>query len=265
MEATTAVSSKTLIDMYRQFDLAQFKHAIQDMPDQQRHYLTERATLLIYCKVVQAGDCVFDIGANHGEHTRTLKELVGERGVVHAFEPNPSLVGALRAIGPNVHVHDVAVSDVDGVSSLKVPRGRDSWGSLHDRSDVLPDIEMDEFEVQVKVIDNFSPVQNTAPTFVKIDVEGFEFQTVSGMKRLLAKARPLMTIENPTRELVQLLEQWEYRVFDFFGGSDFPVYDGIYNALAVPYGYPNYEALFLNERDFAFMFLDYAGLSKLKD
>jgi predicted methyltransferase len=121
-------NNNSLIESFRNFDLNMFKREILNMTPSQRHYLTERATLLAYCKIVKTGDCVFDIGANHGEHTRALQELVGNNGIVYAFEPNPNLVEALKNIGANINVFDIAVSDVESTSKLRVPKGLDSWG-----------------------------------------------------------------------------------------------------------------------------------------
>jgi Methyltransferase FkbM domain len=136
---------------------------------------------------------------------------------------------------------------------------------LHDRSELLPEREFEDFEVRVQVIDNLPSLQNVSPTFVKIDVEGFEFQAISGMKALLKRVRPVIAIECPTEELVKLLETMDYRMFDFFGGSTFPLYTGIFNTLAVPYGFPDYERLFLTDRDFVFLFFDYLNQQKFSE
>ncbi len=43
---------------------------------------------------VQAGDCVWDVGANVGLYTTNVAERVGLSGKVCAFEPSPENPGA---------------------------------------------------------------------------------------------------------------------------------------------------------------------------
>ncbi|WP_187147803.1 FkbM family methyltransferase [Heliomicrobium modesticaldum] len=43
------------------------------------------------------GDCVLDIGANVGAISIAMSRLVGENGVVYAFEANPNLEATIKA------------------------------------------------------------------------------------------------------------------------------------------------------------------------
>src|SRR5438034_6125991 len=45
----------------------------------------------VYCRFVNAGDIVYDLGANTGLHSLLFSRLVGHRGLVFAFEPVRSL------------------------------------------------------------------------------------------------------------------------------------------------------------------------------
>lgn len=256
--------AKRLVDLHRFIDTKSFKDSITELNPLQRHYLTERATLSTYCKVARPGDTVFDLGANHGEHTRGLAALVGPHGRVHAFEPNPQLAPALAQIGANVTVHEIAASNHDGVSVLHVPDGRDSWASLTDRRDLLPDEHFRSHDVQVKALDGVATLKDQIPTFIKIDVEGHELAALTGMAGILKRHKPIIIVENPDQEVCRFLESIAYRVFDFFGDSEFPLYPGLFNAIAVPYGFPGYERLFLSERDYLFLFIDYLRLSELR-
>jgi SAM-dependent methyltransferase len=44
---------------------------------------------IIMAKIIKEGDIVFDIGANRGQYTIFLSKLVGQKGKVYAFEPDP--------------------------------------------------------------------------------------------------------------------------------------------------------------------------------
>jgi hypothetical protein len=47
----------------------------------------EEATTALFKKIVKPGDVVLDLGANIGYFTLLAAKLVGDRGRVHAFEP----------------------------------------------------------------------------------------------------------------------------------------------------------------------------------
>ena len=67
-------------------------------------------------KHVRSSDCALDFGAHKGRYTAVMAQSVGENGVVPAFEPNPELNRSLTANAstPNVHIHNLAVSDSVG-------------------------------------------------------------------------------------------------------------------------------------------------------
>lgn len=264
MSDIALVAAGRMVGLQRSIDPRSFKLLISSLNAEQRHYLTERATLIAYCKVLRPGDVVFDLGANHGDHTRPMSSIVGIHGRVHAFEPNPGLVPALQRIDANVTVHAMAVSDHEGSATLHIPDGLDSWASLDDRREVLPDKTFTEHEVPVRALDNMQELVGAKPRFIKMDVEGHELAALRGMEKILRGDRPVIALENPNREIHQFFESVEYRLFDFFGDSEYPSYAGLFNVLAIPYGFQGYEALFLDERDLAFILFDYLSISDLR-
>ncbi|HJR74930.1 MAG TPA: FkbM family methyltransferase [Luteimonas sp.] len=256
--------ARRLTELQRWMNPRSFKGAITGLSAEQRHYLTERATFLLYCKVARPGDVVFDLGANHGDHTRPLSAIVGAHGRVHAFEPNPALVPALKRIGANVTVHEMAVSDHAGTARLHIPDGLDSWASLDDRRGILPEKKFTVHDVPVRALDAVPELARAHPCFVKMDVEGHELSALRGMESILKESRPIVVLESPNSEICHFFEKVEYRIFDFFGDSEYPLYPGLFNVVAVPYGFAGYETLFLDSQDFMFMFLDYLALSDIK-
>ncbi len=256
--------AKRLVELQRWASPRTFKGLINGLSPEQRHYLTERATFLLYCKVARPGDVVFDLGANHGDHTRPLSVIVGAHGRVHAFEPNPALVPALKRIDANVTVHEIAVSDHAGTARLHIPDGLDSWASLDDRRDMLPEKKFTVHDVPVRALDSILELIQAHPRFVKMDVEGHELAALRGMESILRTSRPVIVFENPSDEICRFFETVEYRIFDFFGDSEYPSYPGLFNVVAIPYGFTGYETLFLDSRDFMFMLLDYLAISDIK-
>jgi FkbM family methyltransferase len=76
--------------------------------------------------LVQMGDWVLDVGANVGQYTLRLSELVGGEGRVIAFEPIVETAGTLAAMARRARYRDItlfniAVSERAGLLRFRVP------------------------------------------------------------------------------------------------------------------------------------------------
>jgi FkbM family methyltransferase len=177
---------------------------------------------------IKLGDVVFDVGANLGYYSVLMAEIVGETGIVYAFEPNPSLCGLVsRNIGINgfssrTMVVPKAVTDRAGgsvwfeVSTLEPKNGSIADDSV--TSKVGPTI--DRFEVTTTSLDEYSGM---AVDFIKVDVEGAEESLWNGMQNFIS-ANPDIKIlmefnaqrcKNPTLVLDQMASLFELRKLDF--------------------------------------------------
>ena len=84
--------------------------------------------LRILREFVPVGCMAIDVGANRGYYSWALS---GVGATVEAFEPNPVLARFARTkLGRRARLHEVALSDHEGVATLYVPR-RASGSSLH--------------------------------------------------------------------------------------------------------------------------------------
>lgn len=146
---------------------------------------------------VAKGETVFDIGANMGYVSLCLSRRVGAAGRVFAFEPVPSNVELLRKNIElnqlkNVQVFEVAASDSRGQATIRIA-GNLSTASLiwhaNDQSAVALTVNTESIDELVE--ESGLPL----PSFVKIDVEGAEGLVVTGMRRTVAKARPVIFVE----------------------------------------------------------------------
>jgi tRNA A58 N-methylase Trm61 len=50
----------------------------------------EHESMLCFSRLIQKGDCVFDVGAHIGYTALYFGDLVGSEGTVYAFEPGPN-------------------------------------------------------------------------------------------------------------------------------------------------------------------------------
>ena len=148
---------------------------------------------------VHAVDC----GANIGVHTIEWAKQLGTHGKVTSIEAQKKVYYALCGNVVmnnclNVECLNVAISDKKG--QLKIPLldylRPASFGSLelkqHDRSEFIGQ-NIDKFdELPAMPIDqlNLGRVD-----FLKIDVEGMEFEALSGAKKTISKNKPIILIE----------------------------------------------------------------------
>ena len=159
------------------------------------------------------GKVVYDIGAHIGFHSFYFAKLVGLKGKVYAFEPNPKNIERLNLIrekNPDIkniiQVCDVAVSNVSGTEifsmSDEVESGRSS-GSYIDTADTIWErgafVSRGFTEIQVKTvpIDHLkTTLQITdAPDILKIDVEGAESLVLLGAMNTFREKKPLIFLE----------------------------------------------------------------------
>jgi FkbM family methyltransferase len=179
--------------------------------------LEERVELAALQSLLGPGDTFVDCGANLGLWTLAAAALVGERGTVVAFEPNPDTFRRLREHGlpcaGRIETHNTALSDRSGVV-------RFDPGRSHNVSQVTPEGTL---EVPATTLDEALTRQ---PTGIKIDVEGQELAVLRCASRVLA-ARPWLVLEfnsdhAPSRRLGDWpvhahLERLGYRASTFAG------------------------------------------------
>ena len=134
-----------------------------------------------FIKNVKAGDCVLDVGGNIGLYGALFARCVGAQGVVHSFEPHPKLSQAIAwAKEKNQltqwNVHPVGLGKEDSQSTLVCSRfnsGDNAVTNSSETSGIAHDVE-------IKCLDNY--LNNLEANLIKIDVQGFEYQALQGMR-----------------------------------------------------------------------------------
>lgn len=158
-----------------------------------------------YSEQVFCGDVVVDVGLNHGLHSKNLLSLVGDSGLVVAFEPVPDFVELVkREVGSDIRIIQKALSDKSGVGKfLHMTKAIGESGFLErvnvlDRGAVEILVEISTLDAELKNIDRLK--------FIKIDVEGHEISVLKGGADTIKKFRPLISIEygKPTYSLYGL-------------------------------------------------------------
>lgn len=141
-----------------------------------------------------AGGALIDIGANIGNHAIFLAPWFRE---VHCFEPNPAIADRLEQNaalnGFAFHIHRVGLGAADADLPFTPDdsgnQGRGSFAATgSDSALVLPVRRGDDLLGGVDDI-----------ALIKIDVEGFELETLRGLQHTLARSRAPVIFEFDAR------------------------------------------------------------------
>lgn len=161
----------------------------------------------IYAALTRQGDVCFDVGANQGDVSLFLARLVGESGMVVAFEPVwPMYCHLCRNVQFDTTVKSpiltvpVGLADTETDATIHVPNGDFGMGSMAE-PDAWKRAQqgaiIDSYRVRFSTIDSFLAMSGLRPpAFMKIDVEGAELFVLRGATKLFSAGhRPLMLIE----------------------------------------------------------------------
>lgn len=128
---------------------------------------------------------VVDIGANVGYYTLLAAKLVGDKGKVFAFEPEPDnyalLVRNVELNGyGNVITVRKAVSSKMGRAKLFLNKQTGAHGFLPDREDVIG-----VMTVETVSLDEYFGGKECPVDIIKLDVEGSEISVLLGMQNVV--------------------------------------------------------------------------------
>ena len=145
-------------------------------------------------RALEPGDIVADIGANIGYYTLQEARLVGTKGKVYAIEPAPQNAELLRKnvkanAYENVEIFELALGDENRTSTFYLSRKR-NWSSMIKREEATSTIT-GQIEVEQATFDGFFSTIGVYPTFIRMDVEGYEVEIIKGMTEFLQGDREL--------------------------------------------------------------------------
>lgn len=182
------ISNTDLLDLsYRNVGL--MKHKSFDESGEK--YVINKV-LKTYTKI---NPVIFDVGSNIGSYTIELRKLFPDSSI-YAFEPNPHSFNILqkRLLHLNIHNYNIGLSSEPQNFTIYYPEGNlDSEHTSIYKEALLNDLkykDVSKKNIQGTTIDKFCK-DNGIETidFLKIDVEGHEFDVIKGAKNYIYDKR----------------------------------------------------------------------------
>lgn len=140
---------------------------------------------------VRSGDVVVDAGAHIGYYACLMASLVGPKGFVYAFEPNPE---SYRFLLRNIRLNrfwnvlpiKMALWDQDDVLGFQISRGGNTGDSRVAQTGVPA------FAVKACALDQYLGPKARQVDFLKSDTQGSEIMILRGAREVVASLRAML-------------------------------------------------------------------------
>ena len=154
----------------------------------------DRLTKRIMKRIIKNNSNCIDVGCHKGEILDMILKYAPE-GTHYGFEPIPLLFTQLKAKYKNkAIIYPYALSDKDGQSSFQWVKNDPAYSGIKRRKYNIKNPEIEEITVDSKKLDLVIPA-GIKIDFIKIDVEGGEFDVLKGARELLKKHSPTLIFE----------------------------------------------------------------------
>jgi len=146
-------------------------------------------------KFVKKGDVVMDIGANIGIYSLLLAKIVGNKGKVYSFEPDPKNFKILKKnIGINKYKNIIpikkAISNKTGKTKLFIAEFNKGDHRIY------PSDEKRKFiEIETISLNDYSKNNKDKIKFIKMDIQGAEVLAFEGGNSFFKKQKPVILQE----------------------------------------------------------------------
>lgn len=182
----------------------------------------DRPIKLLAQRILSAGDFAVDIGAHVGLVAKPLAQIVGPKGRVYAFEPDPSLCKLLARnvrSQPQIRVNQAAISERTHTATFYLHPTSGMSNSLVNAWEGSSPVT-----VRCYSLDDWLALESIHKvSLVKIDVEGAEPLVLRGMKGIMQSPhKPHIISEfcpgnlggrEAENEIFELLLQHGYKVY----------------------------------------------------
>ncbi|MBI5779212.1 MAG: FkbM family methyltransferase [Planctomycetes bacterium] len=192
----------------------------------------EIPTLAAMKKILKPGATFIDVGANIGYLSAIGAGLVGKTGSVHGFEPVPEhfqKAHKMAAMNPDykITVQPLALGEKEGLAQIDITsKANIGWNTMVPGF-MKPETKKRTIDISVRRLDGYIREYNLENiTLIKIDVEGFEFPVLKGMRGFLDNPlnRPAILCEIGL-DACELLGYQLKELFDYMKGFGYIPFD----------------------------------------
>lgn len=181
----------------------------------------------------EKGEVLLDIGAHIGKYTLGMARIVGDEGMVLAIEPNPANYQALRK---NIQLNNLRnviplnLAAWDGDCTLEL-----FTGHLAGHHSTKIDWNLGANKVRARAMDDVLKENEVNKVdWIKIDVEGAEWEVLRGLRETIDKKRPRIVAEvsyENTDRIKEFMEERGYGLIKIAPPSEGIIY-GVFRKFA---------------------------------
>jgi FkbM family methyltransferase len=169
-----------------------------------KSHSSEIALARYMIQTIGSGDVYLDVGAHYGYFSLLASQLVGDKGSVFSIEASPVTYRVLSKNAKrakNIEAFNFAVSDkAQEMIFFEFPNLYSEYNSLfvgqYEEEEWFQKYKPKEISIQAIKLDHFLlENKKVFPSFIKIDVEGAEYDVLKGMEHYLAQYRTIIAME----------------------------------------------------------------------
>ena len=193
----------------------------------------EEETINVFQKWIKKDDYVLEIGGHIGYFSTFYANLVGPKGKVDVFEPsetnlyflNKNLKNLPKELSEITSVVAKGAGDsnktlnfyIDPISGQNNSFVENFDGFVSSRNlSADSSVEVIVSRVDVITLDSYFENCSRFPDFVKIDVEGFEWNVLQGFKNTISSHHPkvMVEIQSEAENIINFFKKNEYTVYN---------------------------------------------------
>ncbi len=143
--------------------------------------------MFVLKKYLNENDVIFDVGANVGDWTKTVLDIV-PNAIVHCFEPGHSTYNKLEQNidSKNVVLNNFGLGSANEEKEFYIFDNDSTVNSLYLRDELVDKNKVVTEKVAIKKLDDYCFDNKIEKIdFLKIDVEGNEMEVLKGAERML--------------------------------------------------------------------------------
>jgi FkbM family methyltransferase len=154
----------------------------------------DRLTKVIIKKNLEQNSNCIDIGCHKGEIMDFFLSY-SPKGQHFGFEPIPFYCNKLKKkYKEKVNIYPFALSDRNGCSNFQFVKNAPAYSGIKRRKYDIKNPDIETIEVELRKLDDIIP-EHINIDFIKIDVEGAEFQVLKGAQKILSTSKPIILFE----------------------------------------------------------------------